>query len=565
MRRPRPYSRRKFIATTAGAGAALAASAFPFSAPLVLTAPRVRRDTELGTLRFAPHYVQRGAGPYLLDWAYATDSKGDSFHSNIRAAKEGVVISDTEGERKFAINVRWNVEDFGYIFLTADNGGEMYEVPPKGRERSLNLNVELAKSKVVRNRNRRREFERAGWKPQRDTAAYLDLSEELYADIRKQSGDPRQAFRAQQALTNGLWAGEMMELDKARADIAARPPRTTFHFGCDARAFYQMYQDTFLSLFPELFNYAMVTYVIKGDGMMSDFEPREGELNFATRDVLVRKLRDRGVTTQGRTIFWFYDGNTPDWLRQKSYDQLRTYVERHTREVIAHYPDQMYGWEIFNEFHDWAVEVNVTPEQSVELVKLACEVAKDTNPNIHRIINNCCPFAEYVQLARTSGAPARYPQRTPWEFTRDLVDAGVDFTMLGQQMYFPYRDLQDIMVCLERLAAFKKPVQLSEVGAPGGPTNLSAKTGKSGFPQEPFIWRRPWDEELQADWLESICTLAYSRDWIENFSWFDLRDEGSFQSNGGLLRSDEGEKKAAWHRMKNLRDSWKNPRANAHE
>ncbi|HEX9615017.1 MAG TPA: endo-1,4-beta-xylanase [Bacteroidota bacterium] len=545
--------------TSAGAGVFLAASGLSlFPAPTILTAPRVKRSTEGGSVKLLPHYVQRGAGPNLLDWAYASDAKGDAFHSNIGCSRDGVVISDAEGQDKFAVNVRWNVEDFGYIFITADNGGEFYELPARGRERSYNLNFELAKSRVFRNKNRRREFEKTGWSPSREVEGYLSISEEFYNDARRSGGEDRRGSLSQQSLTYAMWGSEMMELEKARFEVNRLPgARTDFAFGCDARSFYQMYQDRFLELFPELFNYAMVTYVIKGDGMMSDFEPAEGKLNFATRDVLVRKLRERAITVQGRTIFWFYDGNTPDWLKSKSYDDLKRYVERHTRQVVSHYPDEMVGWEIFNEFHDWAVEVDITPEQSVELVKLACDVARDVNPKSHRIINNCCPFAEYVQLGRTSGGVAKYPQRTPWEFTRDLVDAGVDFTMLGQQMYFPYRDLQDIMVLLERMAEFGKPVQLSEVGAPGGPTNESVKTGKVGFPEEPFIWHRPWDEELQADWLEATCTLAYSKPWIVNYSWFDLLDRGAFQSNGGILRNEKGEKKAAWHRFKNLQTTWK--------
>lgn len=58
----------------------------------------------------------------------------------------------------------------------------------------------------------------------------------------------------------------------------------------------------------------------------------------------------------------------------------------------------MYAWEVVNEAHDWANELQLTPDQIVEVTKLACDVAKDTAPNVHRLINNCCPFAEYVQL-----------------------------------------------------------------------------------------------------------------------------------------------------------------------
>jgi GH35 family endo-1,4-beta-xylanase len=164
-------------------------------------------------------------------------------------------------------------------------------------------------------------------------------------------------------------------------------------------------------------------------------------------------------------------------MRDLSYDEVLKYVEQHTREVVGHYGDRMYAWEVVNEFHDWANEVNVTPEQAVEITKLASDVARDTAPGVHRLINNCCPFAEYVQLGQHQDRPARYPQRTPWKFMRDLVDAGVDFTITGQQMYFPHRDFQDLILLVERFEAFGRPVQLTEVGTSSGPSERSVRLG----------------------------------------------------------------------------------------
>ncbi len=140
---------------------------------------------------------------------------------------------------------------------------------------------------------------------------------------------------------------------------------------------------------------------------------------------------------------------------------------------------------------------------------------------------------------------------------RVVVDAGVDFTLIGQQMYFPYRDLQDTILLLERYEQFGKPLQVSEIGAPGGVTDYSIRMGKSKFPTEPHIWRRPWDEELQADWLEAVFTLAYSKPFIEAANWFDFLDPHAYIENGGLLRSPQGETKASYDRFQRLVDRWK--------
>jgi len=141
--------RREFVKHTAlaGAGAALIPR-FLYSGQSILTSNRIKKNTELGELVFQPTYVQKGSGPKLLDWAYASDNEWNAFYSNIKASKDGVTISDAAGKEKFGIDVRWNIEGFGYIFITADNGGEFYSLPGTGKRRELYLNFELAKSPV---------------------------------------------------------------------------------------------------------------------------------------------------------------------------------------------------------------------------------------------------------------------------------------------------------------------------------------------------------------------------------------------------------------------------------
>jgi GH35 family endo-1,4-beta-xylanase len=511
-----------------------------------------------GELIFRPYFVQKGRGPHLLDWAYASDTNRDAFLSNITAANDGVRISETGGVEKFGIDVRWNVEEFGYIFITADNGGDFYELPLPGKDQELNLNYELAKSRVTRNRGRVAGFTSSGWEPSREAVTLIHLSEELLEDAAQVMNDGMKCgLYAQKALGYAMHASEMIELEKAEFDIKRIGYRPDFFIGCDARGYFQMDVEIFLERFTRLFNYATITHYLIS-GVFEDFEPVEGKKQFALRTALLKELRKRNITVEGRPLFWFYRTTTPDWLRNKSYSELLKYVESHTREVVGHYGDEMYAWEVVNEKHDWANELQLTPEQIVEVTKLACDVSRDTNPNVHRLINNCCPFAEYVQLKKWGDLDAKYPQRTPVQFLHDLADAGVDFTITGQQMYFPYRDLSDTFLLIERLEQFGRPVQLTEVGASSGPSVDSIQSGQLGLPTEPFIWRRHWDEDLQADWMEGVYTFAYSKPWIEAVNWYDFVDPHSWIKGGGLLRTPKGETKVIYDRMLMLQEKWKN-------
>jgi GH35 family endo-1,4-beta-xylanase len=84
-------------------------------------------------------------------------------------------------------------------------------------------------------------------------------------------------------------------------------------------------------------------------------------------------LRKNNIIVEGRPLFWPHYWVTPDWLIAKSYKDLLKYVENHVKEVVNHYKDEIEVWEVLNELHDWANEVQLNNEQTVEVTKLACD------------------------------------------------------------------------------------------------------------------------------------------------------------------------------------------------
>ncbi|MBN1466207.1 hypothetical protein JXA02_10615, partial [candidate division KSB1 bacterium] len=241
MKQRTSVNRRQFLQGASLFGMALAA-------PSVLTSRTAAAKTSGGELIFKPHFVQKGVGPHLLEWAYASDENWDAFWSDISASADGVSISDTGGRKRFGIDVRWNVEGFGYIYITLDNGGEFYELP-RGGAQTLNLNFEAARSRVLRNRRRAQSLQESGWAPSREVRALLDLAEELYDDAHGRRDEDVRSRLSQQALLYAMWAGEKIELEKAWFDIKRAGYRPNFFMGCDARGFYQMDQDIFLERF----------------------------------------------------------------------------------------------------------------------------------------------------------------------------------------------------------------------------------------------------------------------------------------------------------------------------
>jgi GH35 family endo-1,4-beta-xylanase len=563
--------RRDFLkkSALAGFGTVITANEI-LSSPLILTNSRTIPTTEKGELIFKPFFVQDGAGPHLgmiksfgnigpaewdfPSWAFASDTEWDAFYSNIFSANDGIKISDAGGKEKFGINVRWNVEGFGYIYMTADNGGEFYELPETGKSKNLNLNFELAKSRAAKNRERVNKFVKEGWQPSKDLKPYIDLSEEYLADAVKFQNDGEKCGRlSQSSLYYSMWGGEKIEIEKSWFDIKKNDYREDFFMGCDTKGFSRMDKNLFMELFAVLFNYATITHYLPR------FQKEEGIYNYGDRDEQFKILKSKGITVEGRPIFWADECCTPDWLIKKSYPEVLKYVERHTKEVVSHYGDEMYAWEIINEAHDFGNIQKLLPDQLMEIAKLIADVAKDTNPKVHRLINNCCINADYIQIWTSKEVYKSNQLVTPHQFIKLCYEGGVDFTITGQQLYYQYtnRDLADTIRMAERLKKYGKPIQITEIGTTSGPTKETITSGDYVLPNHPYSWHREWDLELQAEWLEQIYTILYSKPWIEAINWYDFVDPYSFIKNGGLVANPEGEIKPAYTRLKNLKERWR--------
>lgn len=510
-----------------------------------------------GQIIFTPYFVQNGRGPHLDDFVFTADELGDTFKSDVDVSRNGIIVSDTGCVERFSVTVRWNVEGYGYLQMPVDNAGAFYNLP-KADQISYNLNFELAKTRIYRNQRRLNLFYKNAFQPSFELEGLLDISENYLDDASRQESNPEICAKlSQTALKYGLIASELLELERARFDIKNQGKRPGFLFGCDGRGYFQMDKKLFLERFCELFNYATITHYLKGDFV--DFEPREDDKQFSVRDELLDTLLDHGIIVEGRPLFWTHTWVTPDWLKQKKYPEILKYLERHIQTVVGHYGNRISVWEVVNELHDWANELELNHEQTIELTKFACEVARDTNPRIKLLINNCCPFGEYIQKGKWHERPAKYPQRSPFQFTRQLIDAGVDFDAVGVQVYFTRKPIADYIQVIERYAKLGKEIQLAEVGAPSkGISQEFLDPDFEDYTQLPYEWHRHWDEELQADWLEQVFTYAYSKSFIKAVNWYDLIDGYSFLKNGGLLRSTKGERKAAVDRLLKLKSKWNN-------
>jgi GH35 family endo-1,4-beta-xylanase len=406
------------------------------------------------------------------------------------------------------------------LFVLLDRGAE----PPlwlgtrhhdPGEEGPFSLAEELVGAKAARLRAQLDRYRGAGFSPQESLARQISsalASNELLALVA---------------------AGDALELAHARW----RPVNAEQRMGSDVTRMYLSKPDRFRRMLRRLFDYATVTFYTTSTGL-EDFEPTEGAYEFASRDLLVHHLEQLGMGIEGRPLMWLHSMVAPDWLAAKGFDGLQGYLRRHIPAVVGHYRGRIHHWEVVNEAHDWGDVLHLDHEQMIEAARLACELTRETDPDVQRLISGTEPFGIYASTGRREdGSRVEGRHWTPYTYFRDLVRADVPFETIGVQIYVPYRDLLDMVEMLERIEALGKPVVITELGVPGAPIEGDIS----------HAWT--WDQ--QADWAEQMYTLLMSRANIAGVLWYDLTDQWAFLPSGGLL-DELSHPKPAYERVEQL-------------
>ncbi|HVV02172.1 MAG TPA: 1,4-beta-xylanase, partial [Verrucomicrobiae bacterium] len=205
--------------------------------------------------------------------------------------------------------------------------------------------------------------------------------------------------------------------------------------------------------------------------------------------------------------------------------------------------------EIINEAHDKANLFHFSHAQIVELTAASCRAARKGSPDVKRLINHCCLWAEYASRSNPDGSR----RWSPWTYLKDCVAAGAEFERIGLQLYYPQQDLLEIERMLDRFKVFGRPLHISEISCSSAEgLDAASMRPKSLTPG----WHGPWTESMQADWLEAIYTLCYSKPEFEAVGYWDLADYGGhFWPHGGLLRGDYTPKES-FGRLLRLKQSW---------
>jgi endo-1,4-beta-xylanase len=515
-------SRRQFLTHSAAATAGAAGfSACVFATPATTQSRKQLRVT-LVEADGAP------LDPARLRTFHARDLSNDPLPVPISFEKNVAIV--TLPNEPVQLSCRLKVPNFGEVYCYADNDGGGYW---------------QADAFVFHHHAAETRSSRASRAWAQAIEQGVPLERKIHAEINAAGAMIRGVALTYDGLARTLRAGEMVALSVARHRISKLPaPRKDFLFGCaispmDSRG------PAFAERVAELCNF--------GTGAWYTWSPNEDppdqRINYARMDQSIEWCARHNLTCKGFGYCYMTAGATPAWLRKWPFERIVPEYARVVRDTMKRCDGRLPYAEIINEAHDKANLWRLNHEQILRLTKAVCDAAREGSATVKRQINNCCLWAEYAKNPGIGGVR----RWSPYRYIRDCIDFGVNFEVLGLQLYYPEQDLLEIDRMLDRFAIFNKPCHISEIACASvdglDKDSMRPTTAAPG-------WHGPWSESTQADWAEAIYTLVYSKPHFGAIGWWDLGDwQGHFWPYGGLLHAD-ARPKESYLRLVKLLKSW---------
>jgi endo-1,4-beta-xylanase len=486
-----------------------------------------------------PHMAEvMVTGVYPLDTAY------NPLPFGVASVEDGIVFLAEPVSTPLLLHFFPRVEGFGQVKVYADNGGKGYVRSAPGVW-EIDLPLEATKSRIAKTQAVVQSHPTQVFR--KETLDRLAAAQRLLATAT--GGSTVESSAVYRALNDALWAGEMATLDVSREIIARRGRRAGFRLGCSVNG-YRLWGQREKEQFKALFNFATLPHFF-----LRHYEEVQGTARPEGAEQILKWLAQAGIEAKGHPLVYLIEPNIPPWLRGKAYNTMAEAMRTRVVREVGHFKGRINVWDIINEPH--LPNQHYTQEQIVELTRIAAEATKQANPAATRIVNINWPTGDYVVAPPARPLVAKGMAQTPYQYFKALQVAKVDYDIIGIQMYYWGLDMMEISRLLDRFAQFEKPIHITEIGISSAPgvdkRSLFNKQDLSVLLGE---WHRPWDEAVQADWLEQFYTIAYSKPAVQAISWWEFSDhEGSGWPFGGLLQKNFTPKKS-YARLQNLRKAW---------
>ena len=458
---------------------------------------------------------------------------------------DGELMGVRHSDTAVGLATLWEVDRFGKVMLQTTRLPE--------RKEAYNLNVELARGRLLRIAQKREEWGMVDLILADTQRELVDGALDRFIDALCHLDEPAKGSElADESLEMSLRAGEAMSLAHARMFLERRGSTQGFgrhSFGCclDPN---RIRDQVYMQYIKDNFHFVTIPIGWK------QIEPKEQEQSFDALDECVNWLYRNRIAVKVGPLLSFSPSGVPDWLYiwENDFEQLREMAYDFITTVVERYGNKVQAWDVISGLNAENC-FKFAFDEIIEMTRSAALAAKRASHRSLVVIELTEPWGSYYALNQRTIPPLIYA---------DMVcQSGVNFDGLGVKLRFgrgaagmQMKDMLELSCLLDRFGAFGKPVHLSSVQAPSVPDTRDG-TGLIG---EAGSWHSEWDENAQAQWLEQVYQIALSKPYVETVTWQDLADRGDegVLQFGGILNA-RLEPKPAFERMCRLKNEMVKP------
>lgn len=458
--------------------------------------------------------------------------------------KDGYLVCEKNDDHATAVGLLWDCGPIGSYHI------ETTRLPP--REKPYNLNVELARFRLMRIVQKQEDWNLFDFPRAERFTQLFQEAQALFAEALGKLHEPAEAAKlADQSLALSTDLSEQLAVFHGELLLNRRRASGSFvkHvMGCrvNSEVQNQKYKETLA----DNFDYVVLPMSWK------QLQPEEGSFNTEPVDEWVEMLARKRVPIIAGPLVSLDEGAVPDWMFiwEHDFDTLREMAYEFVQKTVQRYRRAVGAWNVVSGLHAGAA-FHLSFEQIIELTRMLIAQVKTILPNAKTLVSVTCPFGEYHAKAGVGVPPMLYAEM--------VAQAGVNFEAFGLELEMGIprpgnftRDLFQLSCLLDKFSTLGRPVYITAVGAPSRHTPDADDAFDGAFdPSQGGRWHRPWDPQLQAEWMEAVYKLAFSKPYVESVAWGDLADLSHRIPGGGLL-DDMLQPKPSYGRIQELRDKF---------
>lgn len=457
---------------------------------------------------------------------------------------DGLLVANRSDEHAIAVSLLWDIGPLGCFHLETTR--------LQHRDEPYILNLELARARLMKIIQKREDWNLFDFPRTERLQEMFQEGQAMLVEALSRQDRPEEASRyADHALEIAVDMSEQLAM--FHADLLLNRRRTNgpyvrHMFGCriDPTIQNEKYRETVLNGF----DYAILPMPWRL------FQPTENAFVTDQIDEWVELLGKKRMPIIAGPLIHLREQDIPDWmyLWENDFDTMRDLCLEYLQKVVYRYRKAVSVWNVVAGLGSNTM-FPLSFEQCIEFTRILVSQVKNVMPGARTLISVTYPFGEHRQRM-TSGAP-------PLLYAEMVAQSGISFEGFGIELEVGVpvpgqytRDLFQYSCLLDRFSGFGKPVFLTGVGVPScDAADPNDRTEGKYAPSEAGRWRRPWDQELQAEWLDSIYKIAFSKPFVESVSWANVADVHHTLPAGGLL-NDMLQPKRGYKQLQDMREKF---------